>query len=90
MKAWIFSRLDGKLPLKRHTRCCHCTEWVKWLSSRRYLTPSLLNLHLKKRGAVKNERLHLQRSSVKNEEEEEEGLNIALFPPLLLGNGSSS
>lgn len=37
---------------------------------------------------MKNERLHLERSSVKNEEEEEEeGLHAALFPPLLLGNG---
>lgn len=40
---------------------------------------------------MKNERLHLERSSVKNEEEEEEeGLHAALFPPLLLGNRSSS
>lgn len=56
-------------------------------------TVALLNLHLKKkRELVKNERLHLERSSVKNEEEEEEeeGLHVSLFPPLLLGNRSSS
>lgn len=43
---------------------------------------------------MKNERLHLERSSVKNEEKEEEeeqgGLHVALFPPLLLGNRSFS
>lgn len=56
---------------------------------------ALLNLHLKKkkRELVKNERLHLERSSVKNEEKEEEeegGLHVALFPLLLLGNRSFS
>lgn len=42
---------------------------------------------------MKNERLHLERSSVKNEEKEEEeegGLHVALFPLLLLGNRSFS
>lgn len=34
---------------------------------------------------MKIERLHLERSSVKNEEEEE--LRVAPFSPLLLGNG---
>jgi len=52
------------------------------------------SLHLKKkRELMKNEKLHLERSSVKNQEKEEEGeggLHVALSPPLLLGNRSSS
>lgn len=47
----------------------------------------------KKRELMKNEKLHLERSSVKNQEKEEEGeggLHVALSPPLLLGNRSSS
>lgn len=43
----------------------------------------------KKRELVKIQRLHLERSSVKNEEEEEE-LPVAFCPPPLLGNRSSS
>lgn len=43
---------------------------------------------------MKNEKLHLERSSVKNQEKEEEGeggLHVALSPTLLLlGNRSSS
>lgn len=44
--------------------------------------------HKKKQELVKNKRLHLERSSGMNEEEA--GLHVALFPPLLLGNRSSS
>lgn len=48
---------------------------------------ALLNLHHKKKQElVKNKRLHPETSSVTNEEET--GLHVALFPPLLLGKRS--
>lgn len=93
MKVWIFSRSESFLC--KDTPCCHCVEWVKCLNlnSKRYQTvPNVFSLkknkNKKKRELVKNERLHLERSSVMNQVEK--GPHIALFPFLLLGNWSSS
>lgn len=82
MKVWIFSVLHGKFPLRKK----HAAATLK--RDLRYRTKAPLNLHLKKRELVKNDRLHLERSSGINEEKE--GLHVPLYPPVLLGNQSSS
>lgn len=88
-ESWILISSLWIASLKQDTFCSRrrllLVGWVKYLSLRRQCLSRISFMHINEKWELlKIERLHLQRSSVKNEADE---LRVVPFSPLLLGNG---